>query len=54
MYFSMDWEIFQSLEWLINTGWKKLSYDLEGLFAHANTIELLNYITINGDVLVIT
>ena len=49
MYFSMDWEILSESRMAYQYGWKKLSYDLEGLFAHANTIELLNYITINGD-----
>lgn len=48
-YFSMDWETLSESRMAYQYGWKKLAYDLEGLFAHANTVELLNYITINGD-----
>jgi DNA phosphorothioation-dependent restriction protein DptG len=49
IYFSMDWETLSESRLSYQYGWKKLADDLNGLFAHANTIELLNYITINGD-----
>lgn len=49
IYFSMDWETLSESRLSYQYGWKKLSDDLNGLFAHANTIELLNYITVNGD-----
>jgi DNA phosphorothioation-dependent restriction protein DptG len=49
IYFSMDWETLSESRLSYQYGWKKLSNDLKGLFSHANTIELLNYITINGD-----
>jgi DNA phosphorothioation-dependent restriction protein DptG len=48
-YFSMDWETLSESRMAYQYGWKKLSSDLNDLFTHANTIELLNYITINGD-----
>jgi DNA phosphorothioation-dependent restriction protein DptG len=49
IHFSMDWETLSESRMGYQYGWKKLASDLEGLFAHANTVELLNYITINGD-----
>lgn len=49
IYFSMDWETLSESRMAYQYGWKKLANDLEGLFSHANTIELLNYITINGE-----
>jgi len=49
IYFSMDWETLSETRPSYNFGWKKIVYDLENLFAHANTIELLNFITINGE-----
>lgn len=49
IYFSMDWETLSESRLSYQYGWKKLADDLNGLFAHANTIELLNYITINGE-----
>jgi len=49
IYFSMDWETLSGSRLSYQYGWKKLEFELEGLFSHANTIELLNYITINGD-----
>ena len=48
IYFSMDWETLSESRLSYQYGWKKLNNDLEGLFAHANAIEFLNYITING------
>ena len=49
IYFSMDWEILSKSRKAFQFGWKKLSYNLVGLFEHANTLELLNYITIDGN-----
>jgi DNA phosphorothioation-dependent restriction protein DptG len=48
IYFSMDWEILSQSRLAYQYGWNKLSYSLDGLFAHAVTIELINYITIDG------
>lgn len=49
VYFSMNWERLSESRLAYQYGWKQLAFDLDGLFAHANTIELLNYITIDGD-----
>jgi len=49
IYFSMDWETLSQSRKSYQYGWKKLSYNLDGLFAHANTLELLNYITIDNE-----
>ena len=49
VYFSMDWETLSESRKAFQFGWKKLSYNLVGLFEHANTLELLNYITIDGN-----
>jgi DNA phosphorothioation-dependent restriction protein DptG len=49
IHFSMDWETLSESRIAYQYGWRKLALDLEGLFSHANTIELLNYITINGE-----
>ncbi|MFD1550754.1 DNA phosphorothioation-dependent restriction protein DptG [Putridiphycobacter roseus] len=49
VYFSMDWETLSESRKAFQFGWKKLSYNLLGLFEHANTLELLNYITIDGN-----
>jgi DNA phosphorothioation-dependent restriction protein DptG len=48
IYFSMDWEVLSQSRLAYQYGWNKLSYNLEGLFAHAVTVELMNYITIDG------
>lgn len=49
VFFSMDWETLSESRLTYLSGWKRLQYDLVGFFAHANTIELLNYIEINGE-----
>jgi len=49
VYFSMDWEVLSQSRKAYQYGWKSFAYSLEGLFAHANTIELMNYITINDE-----
>ncbi|PNW27812.1 DNA phosphorothioation-dependent restriction protein DptG [Formosa algae] len=48
IYFSMEWEVLSKSRLAYQYGWKKLSYSLNDLFSHAVTIELLNYITIDG------
>ena len=50
IYFSLDWETLS--ESRLNShkiGWKKLNREIESVFAHANTLELLNYILIDGE-----
>ena len=49
IYFSMDWETLSESRMAYQYGWKNLAHNLDGLFSHSNTIELLNYISINGD-----
>jgi DNA phosphorothioation-dependent restriction protein DptG len=49
IYFSMDWEVLSESRPAYHTGWKNLSYDLKGLWAHTNAIEMLNYISVNGE-----
>lgn len=49
VFFSMDWETLSESRLTYLSGWKRLQHDLTSLFAHANTIELLNYIEINGE-----
>lgn len=48
VYYSMDWETLSENR-LSNhyIGWKQLSRVSETVFAHVNTLELLNYITID-------
>ena len=48
IYFSLDWEILSETRLSYNFGWKNINTDLENLFSHVNTIELLNFITINN------
>lgn len=49
IYYSMDWETLSQTR-LDNhiIGWKKLNRDSVSIFAHINTLELLNYIYVNG------
>lgn len=47
--FSMDWETLSETRRSYNFGWKHVLLDLENLFSHANTLELLNYISINNE-----
>jgi len=49
IFFSMDWETLSKSRLTYQYGWKKLDSEISGLFAHANVIEVLNYITINGE-----
>ncbi|MFD1292608.1 DNA phosphorothioation-dependent restriction protein DptG [Lutibacter holmesii] len=47
--YSMDWETLSETRRSYNFGWKHTLLDLENLFSHANTLELLNYISINDE-----
>ena len=47
--FSMDWETLSETRRSYNFGWKHALLNLENLFSHANTLELLNYISINDE-----
>lgn len=49
VYYTMDWEILSETRLASHTvGWKNLNRDSESIFAHINTLELLNYIYVNG------
>ncbi|MES2554990.1 MAG: DNA phosphorothioation-dependent restriction protein DptG [Bacteroidota bacterium] len=52
IYFSMDWEnLSESRLSLHKLGWKKLSEHYERVFAHANALELINYISVDGELI---
>ena len=49
VYYTMDWETLSETRLASHTvGWKNLHRDSESIFAHINTLELLNYIYVNG------
>lgn len=49
IYYTMDWETISETRLLSHTvGWKQLNKSSESVFAHVNTIELLNYIYVDG------
>ncbi len=49
VYFSMDWEnLSESRFSLHRVGWKQISKQYESIFAHANALELMNYILVDG------
>jgi DNA phosphorothioation-dependent restriction protein DptG len=48
IYFSMDWETLSESRLSYQYGWKTLAYDFDDLFVHANMLELLNYIKVDG------
>lgn len=49
--FSMDWENLSESRLSLHTiGWKKLSSHYERIFAHANALELINYILVDGEI----
>lgn len=49
VYYSMDWETLSETRLSSHyIGWKQLNKYSESLFAHINTLELLNYIYIDG------
>ncbi len=50
--FSMDWENLSESRLSLHTmGWKKLSEHYERVFAHANALELINYIVVDNEVI---
>lgn len=52
IYFSMDWEnLSESRLSLHKKGWKDLVKPYERIFAHANTLELINYISVNDEIM---
>lgn len=52
VFFSMDWEnLSESRLSLHKIGWKQLSKQYESVFAHANTLELINYILVNDAIM---
>jgi DNA phosphorothioation-dependent restriction protein DptG len=49
VYYTMDWETLSENRLSSHTiSWKKLNSYSESIFAHVNTIELLNYIHVDG------
>lgn len=49
IYYTMDWETLSESRLLSHViGWKQLNRYSESVFAHVNTLELLNYITVDG------
>lgn len=46
IYFSLDWETLSESRLAYKFGWKRLENNLTSLFAHAFTVELLNYLPI--------
>lgn len=49
IYYSMDWETLSESRLSSHSiGWKQLKKYSESIFAHVNTLELLNYIHIDG------
>ena len=50
IYYTMDWETLSETRLKNHTiGWKHLNRYSESIFAHVNTVELLNYIQIEGN-----
>lgn len=49
VYYTMDWETLSETRLSSHTiGWKQLNRYSESIFAHINTLELLNYIHVDG------
>lgn len=49
IYYTMDWETLSETRLSSHSvGWKQLNRYSESLFAHVNTLELLNYIMVDG------
>lgn len=49
VYYTMDWETLSETRLTSHTiGWKQLNRYSESIFAHINTLELLNYIYVDG------
>lgn len=49
VFFSMDWETLSESRLAYQYGWRTISTEMNGLFAHVNTLELLNYISEGND-----
>lgn len=49
IYFTLDWEAISASRIGYEFGWKAIEPEVWNLFSHANTIELLNYIVVNGN-----
>lgn len=47
LYFTLNWEKLSRSRLALEHGWKKLESNATALFAHANTLELLNMISFN-------
>jgi len=49
IFFSLDWETLSESRLLAHkTGWKQINRNFETIFAHANALELLNYIVVEN------
>ena len=48
VFFTMDWESLSGSRLSYQFGWNVIASEMQSLFAHANTVELLNYIQLNG------
>lgn len=49
IYFSLDWETLSESRLSSHIpGWKHINRDFESIFAHANALELLNYIIVDN------
>ncbi|TYR36159.1 DNA phosphorothioation-dependent restriction protein DptG [Sphingobacterium phlebotomi] len=52
IYFSLEWEnLSESRMGLHKPGWQELSKQYDRVFAHANTLELINYIRVDDEIL---
>ncbi|OPC04837.1 DNA phosphorothioation-dependent restriction protein DptG [Elizabethkingia ursingii] len=52
VYFSMDWEnLSESRSTLHKIGWKEVAKHYERIFAHANALELINYISVDNELI---
>ena len=50
IYYTMDWETLSETRLSSHSlGWKQLNKCSESIFAHINTLELLNYILVDGN-----
>jgi DNA phosphorothioation-dependent restriction protein DptG len=52
IHFSMDWENLSESRLSLHTiDWKEVSKHYERVFAHANALELINYISVDGELI---
>lgn len=49
LFFTMDWESLSGSRLSYQFGWNIISAEMQSLFAHSNTVELLNYINLDGN-----